>query len=96
MKNLIKLSLFLALIIATTNCFSQEKHDTIKPLTKINIKAEASPKIEKKNKKTQSPSSKGKNSETSNKIAISDHGLPAEKTSTKRSIDKDKAVVPKK
>lgn len=90
MKNLIKFSLILSLVFVSSFCFSQEQQDPKKTeSTKTSTTVE-------KNKKTTSPSSKTKVKGISNKIAVSDHGIPAEKSNTKKVTDKDKAVVPKK
>jgi len=92
MKNLIKLSLVLVFILAATYCFSQTQSDP-----KKTDKTKTTTTTSKKNNKVVSPSSKGKiTTGTSNKIAVSDHGLPADKSGTKKTTDKDKAVVPKK
>lgn len=96
MKNLIKLSLFFSFMFVVTLCFSQEKLDTNKSVGKTEMNSNVTNSKEVKSKKSKSPSSKGKQTGVSNKIAVSDHGLPAEKSSTKKSTDKDKAVVPKK
>jgi hypothetical protein len=90
MKNLLKLTLVSVFIFAASYCFSQEQKDPKKTeLSKSSTTVE-------KSKKSASPSSRVKAKGISNKIAVSDHGIPAEKSNTKKAVDKDKAVVPKK
>jgi hypothetical protein len=97
MKNLMKFCLVFTFVLAANFCFSQEKQDSNKAVKKTemnNTKVNSS--IDVKDSKTKPHSSKGKKTGITNKIAISDHGLPNEKPNTKKSTDKDKAVAPKK
>lgn len=95
MKNIFRLCLVFSFILATTVCFSQEKTNTTTSIKQTDVKVNVSSSKKDKKKKTKSPTSKN-NTGISNKIAVSDHGLPADKSSTKKNTEKDKAVVPKK
>jgi hypothetical protein len=94
MKNIIRFCLVFSFILATTVCFSQEKTNTTTSIKQTDEKVNVSTSKKDKKKKAKTPSSKEKNVGISNKIAVSDHGLPADKSGTKKSTDK--AVLPKK
>lgn len=97
MKNLFKFCLLFIFVLASVVCFSQVQTDTTKsakPGDK-SVKATHTTVKKEKDKTTKSPASKGK-SGTTEQISVSDHSLPADKSTQKKSADKDKAVLPKK
>jgi len=93
MKNAMRFCFVLAFVMVAAVCFSQENPSTQKTDKKSENSVKATSATEGKTKKTKTK--KEKETGISNKIAVSDQSLPDEK-STKKSKDKDKAVVPKK
>lgn len=92
MKNLLSVLFASAFIFFVSDCFSQTNTES-KPDVKKTEKTEK--KSKEKVKKSESPVDKEeKNAGTTEKIAVTDHGKPADKKGNKK--NEDKAVVPKK
>ena len=90
-----KFVLTLFAVSAINVCFAQQKPDTTNPGNAPKKSNAVSPVSEKKADSSNTTPSKEKEG-ISNKIAVSDQGVPAKKSGAKKPVDKDKAIVPQK